>query len=132
MSVNIPIGTNILRPPIGLLQRELIPGIFTGDGDLTRPGGTVPFNNVNAFGLSWSFFSVPAPFGYELGEPRVYHHVMIRLTTIHQDIGSHQLVSETFDAHSDGIYWLWDNAGPSRVHYEIIPGLSVQFYWILI
>jgi hypothetical protein len=132
MSIQIPIGGNILHPPLGILQRELIPGLFTGSGDLTRPGPTPPFNNVNAVGLSWSFFTVPAPFGYRVGDPIIYYERMIQLSTIHQDIGTHQLVSEVYDAYADGHYWMWQEAGPSRVHYEICPGVDVVFYWLII
>lgn len=132
MSIQIPIGTNILRPPLGLVQRELIPGLASGAGDLTRPGLIPPLNNVNAFGLTWDFFTVPAPFGYVLGEPRVYHERMIQLSTVHEDVAGHDVTSEVFDAFSEGIYWLWTQPGPKRVHYEIVPGVDVQFFWVII
>jgi len=71
MSSNIvPIANTLLHPPLGALRRELITGVYSGSGDLTRPGGFPPFENVNAYGLTWSFFTVPETFGYQLGSPR--------------------------------------------------------------
>ena len=132
MSIQWPIGLNLLHPPLGLLQRELIPGLADGIGDLVRPGPTAPFNHVNAFGLSWTFFSVPAPFGYTLGDPRTYHQRMIQLSTVHTDLSGHDTVSDVLDAHAEGLYWLWAEAGPTRVHYEIVPGVRVQFFWLVL
>ena len=132
MSSNIvPIANTLLHPPLGALRRELITGVYSGSGDLTRPGGFPPFENVNAYGLTWSFFTVPETFGYQLGSPRRYYERMIQLSTIHTDLAGHELVSEDFEAVADGIYWLWSNAGPTRVHYEIIPAVTVLFEWVV-
>lgn len=128
-----PILEAILHPPLGILQRELVTGLFSGSGDLTRPAAAPPpFNHVNAYGLSWTFFTVPVGYGRDLWQPQVFDRAMMRLGTVHTDIAGHDLFSEWHDFYSDGIYWLWNNPGPTRIHYDISPGVEVTFYWLLI
>lgn len=133
MTQIVPILEQILHPPLGLLQRELISGLFSGAGDLTRPAPLPgPFNHVNAYGLSWTFFTIPAGFGSTPGTPILYEERMLQLSTIHTDLGGHDLISEWHAFFSDGVYWLWENPGPTRVHYEIAPGVQVTFFWLLL
>ena len=130
MSNVVQIGQQILHPPLRFTGRELIAGVFSGTGDLTKPGLIPPFDHVAAWGITWSFFSVPAPFGYRVGTPRRYYELMIQLSTIHTDLDGHELVSDQFDAYAEGIYWLWREPAPLRVHYEIVPGVQVVFEWL--
>ena len=130
MTSPVPVLETILHPPIGLLTRHLITGVSTGAGDLTRPGGPPPFNNVDAYGLSWDFFTVPAGIGFELGSPNVYEQRMLQLSTIHTGLDGHDIISEYHGFAVEGIYWLWENPGPTRIHFEILPGVVVQFFWI--
>jgi len=126
-----PILNTLVHPPLSLMKRELISGTFTGSGDLTRPALFPPFPQVNAYGLTWSFFTVPAPFGFEFGDPNIYEHRMLQLSTVHQDQTGHELVSEFHDFRSEGLYWFWETPFPSRVHYEITPGVVVVFHWLI-
>lgn len=133
MTQTVPILETILHPPLGLLQRELIPGLLSGSVDLTRNTGSLaPFNNVNAYGLSWAFFTVPIGFGFEIGFPDVYFNRMLQASTVHTDFAGHELVSEYHSFFSEGIYWLWQNPGPSRVHLEIEPGVELQAFWLIV
>lgn len=129
----VPILEALLHPPLGALQRSLITGLFTGAGDLTRAtGGPPPFNNVNAYGLTWDFFTVPAGYGRELGNPDLFDRRMIQLSTIHTGFDAHDLISEFHEFRAEGIYWLWNNPGPTRIHYDIAPGVEVVFFWLLV
>lgn len=133
MTQPIPIAQALIHPPIGFLQRLLIPGVFAGAGDLTRPAAVIPpFNNVNAFGLAWSFITVPSTIGVEFGTPNVYEERMLQLSTHHFDIAGHELVTEYHSFSVEGIYWLWENAGPSRVHYDIRIGVTLTFFWLVL
>lgn len=128
-----PLLETILHPPLGALKRELITGLRTGAGDLTRATGSLaPFNHVNAYGLTWDFITVPSGFGRELGSPVVFEERMIQASTIHTGFDGHDLVSEYHAFTVEGIYWLWANPGPTRIHYEIAPGVSVQFFWLIV
>ena len=128
-SVELPVVNTLVSPPIALLRREVIPGTFTGAGDLTRPSGPL---NVDAFGISWDFFSVPAPFGYELGNPILYDNRMLQLSIIHTSTDAHEFISEYHAFNAEGIYLTWANPFPTRVHYEIIPGVVMVFFWLLV
>lgn len=132
MTVSTVVSDLIARPPIGLLNRSLI-GDFTGEGDLTRPGPPVPpFNHVNAFGLTWSATTIPDGLGRFLGSPVIFEQRLVQLSTVHEDFGGHELVSEYHDFFVEGIYWLWENPGPSRIHYVITPGVELTFFWLLV
>jgi hypothetical protein len=132
MTQTVGIGELLLHPPLGLITRELITGVFDGSGDLDRSGPTPPFNHVNAFGLTWDFFTVPAGMGRTLGNPVIYEQRMLQLSTVHEGFDGHALVSEYHDFYAEGIYWLFANPGPLRVHYEIAPGVEVTFFWLLV
>lgn len=130
MADTIPILNALIHPPIQLLARDLISGVFTGSGDLTKPGPIPPFDHVAAYGLTWDFFTVPVGFGRTLGFPVVFDERMLQLSTVHSDILGHDIISEYHGFQVEGIYWLWENPGPQRVHYEIAPGVQVVFYWL--
>lgn len=129
MSTNVPVLEAILHPPLGALTREIIPGVFTGSHDFTRPGGPLA---VNAYGLTWDIFTLPTNWGITYGQPNVYSPRLLQANTIHTGLDGHDLVSEYHDFYTEGIYWLWANPFPSRVHVEISPGVELAFFWIII
>lgn len=133
MTQSVPILNALLHPPLGALRREVIPGLFSGVGDLTRATGALPpFDHVNAYGLTWSFFTVPDTIGFTWSDPRIYEEPMLFLSTIHTGFDGHDLVSEYHTFQAEGIYWLWDNPGPTRVHYEVRIGVEAVLYWIIV
>lgn len=133
MTQPVPIIDVLLHPPLGFLRRELIPGLFSGSGDLTRNDGRLPpFNNVNAYGLTWTFFTVPDTLGVEFGNPNVYEERMLQLSAMHIGQDGHELVSEFHSFAVEGVYWLWENVGPARIHYDIRIGVELTFFWLII
>lgn len=86
---------------------------------------------MNAYGLTWDFFTVPAPFGYEFGSPAIYEHRMLQLSTIHTDGAGHDFISEYRSFAVEGLYWLWENPFPTKIHYEIQVGVTVTFFWLV-
>lgn len=128
MSTNVPILEAILHPPLGALTRELITGTFTGAHDFTRTVGPVA---VNAYGLAWDIFTLPAGWGITYGQPNVYEPRLLQANTIHTGFDGHDLVSEYHDFYTEGIYWLWANPFPTRVHVEISPGVVLVFHWLI-
>lgn len=128
-----PILEALLHPPLGLLRRELVTGLFSGSGELTRPQAVLPpFNNVNAYGLTWDFFTVPAGYGFDEGVVPIYDRRMLQVATTHIDFDDHELVSEFHEFRSQGIYWLWENPGPRRILYDISPGVEITFFWLVV
>lgn len=124
-----PILNALLHPPLGLLSRSIIPGTFTGAGDIDRPAGPI---GVNAFGLTFDLLTVPAGWGRVEGFPDVWLPRLVQLATVHRGADGHDLISEYHDFYAEGLYWLWENPFPQYVHYEVSPGVELVFFWILI
>lgn len=132
MSLTFPVADAILHPPYGAMRRELIAGLFSGSGDLQRATGALPpFNHVNAYGLRTSFFTVPAGLGYQVGNPNVYFDRIVQLTAIYEDALGNDDTLEIVDIHFERI-WLWFEPAPLKIHYEIFPGVSVNFEWMIV
>jgi len=129
--VVVPSGVidQFLHPPLALCTREIIVGLKTGAGTLTRVRGPVP---VDAFGITFTFFTVPDGYGYVPGVVREYHRRIIDLAIIHTMLDGHQVVSERHSIYSEDKPVLWSIALPARVEYDIAPGVQVQFHWILV
>jgi hypothetical protein len=129
----VPIADLLLHPPLGLLSRELIPGVFSGSGDLTRNTGQLPpWDNVNAYGLTWSLVSIASSVGYIIGQPTIYEQRIIQVSTVHRGFDGHDLISEWHEFTVEGAYWLWENAGPQLVHYEIPINVALNLYWLVV
>lgn len=125
-----PLGVieQFLHPPLGIMSSEVIPGLFTGDGVLSRPRGPVP---TDAFGMRFSFITVPAGFGFKLGAVKEYESRILQLAVEHTMIDGHGIISQVADFRSDNLPFLFDLALPLQVHFSIVPGVSVQFFWLL-
>jgi hypothetical protein len=57
---------------------------------------------------------------------------MIQLTSVHRGTDGHEFVSEIQNVFYEGTYWQWANAFPVRIHYEILPSVAVQFFWLVV
>jgi hypothetical protein len=125
---DVSVIEQFLHPPLGVLTREIIPGLASGSGVLTRPRGPVP---VDAFGVTFTFFTVPAGYGYQLGNIREYDVRMLQLSVVHTLLDGHSIVSENFNVNSDNLPILWAVALPTQIQYYIAPGVQVQFWWLL-
>lgn len=133
MTQDLPILETLLHPPLGALQRENIPGLFTGRNVLTRPASVLPpFNNVNAYGLTWDIFTIGAGWGFTLGDPRIYEPRLLQAATVHDDRLGHSIISEYHDFFAEGIYWLWNNPGPTSVIVNISPGVQLSLFWLVV
>jgi len=132
MSLVFPIADALFHPPYGFMRRETISGTFTGSGDLQRAtGAAAPFNNVNAYGLRTSFFTIPAEMGYVLGDPNVYFDRIVQLTAVYEDALGNDDVLEELDVHFERV-WLWLEPGPLKIHYDVFPGCVVSFQWMIV
>jgi hypothetical protein len=128
----IPIADAVLHPPIGFLKRELI-GTFTGPQDFTRATGALPpFNHVNAYGISWDAFTIPSGFGRTLGSPVVYEQRLLQVSVVYTDFAGHDLIGEYHDAFVEGVYFEWQEPGPTKVHVEITAGVELTFFWLIV
>lgn len=128
-SVNIGVIQQFAHPPLALLGRETIPGLLTGSGTLTRPSGPI---GVDAFGLIWSFFTVPSGYGYAYGPTLEYVERMVQWSVEYTLIDGHSFTLEYYDAHSDALPFLWVEPFPTSVLYDIAPGVGIAASWLLL
>lgn len=103
---------------------------YTGRGVLTRSGGGFP---VNAFGIRWRILAVPESFGSRDGALVEYIERLAQLVKFNHDTNGEEYVDDIVDIFSDGgkLAWSW-NSYPSRVLYDVTPGVVMQFCWLLI
>jgi hypothetical protein len=125
----VPLSDQFLRPPFRLFTRVIIPGLASGSGNLSRPAGPI---GVNAFGLTWSFFTVPIGFGRTPGLQVVYEQRVLEIGVLHTYIDGSTAYVEHHSFHEEGIPLLFNLAFPTRIDYSIVAGAQVQFYWILL
>lgn len=126
-SVSVPIIDQLVHPSFGLLTRTATLGLFTGTGTLAPPQNPLV---ALTYGISWSFFTIPAALGLTLGDPDEYEFRMLQLSSEYQDLGGHSFLAQTADIHIDGSFYLWDEPLPTNIHYYILPGLSLNFFWL--
>jgi len=132
VTLTYPLLDTLLHPPYAFLRRELIAGTFSASGDLTRATGALPpFNHVNAYGLRTQFFTVPAELGYRLGQPLEYEMRMVQLTARYTDALGNDDDLEVVDLHVERV-WVWQEPGPTLIHYEILPGVVCVFEWLIV
>jgi len=119
-----------LHPPLPVLGEELISTLFTGDGSLTRPRFPL---QVDAFGLTTAFFTIPAGFGKTVGVVDVWEPRMVQIGVIQTLFSGREVVVQLEDIHVEGMPILFD-VGPlaTRIDFSIAPGLSVIFSWLVI
>jgi hypothetical protein len=125
--ISIPIIDQLTHPALGLLTRTASLGAFTDNGTLTPPQDPLV---ALTYGLTWSFFTVPAGYGRVLGDPDVFFDRMIQFASEYDLLGGHSVLTQVTDERTDGAMYLWEEPLPSLVHYTIAPGVTALFYWL--
>ena len=123
-----PIGSLIAHPDLSFL--DLCDGVMTlsGRGELTRPA---PGVGVNAYGLAIGLNAVPPGFGVRDGSVVAYSERLAQLITMHAvKGGTQQWLTEELNLHLATMLWLWRNAFPARVLYDVTPGVELVAQWI--
>lgn len=126
-SVSVPIIDQLVHPSFGLLTRTATLGNFSGAGSLTPPQNPLV---ALTYGLSWSFFTIPAEFGLTLGDPNLYQMRILQLASEYIDLGGHSFLAQVANINADGGFYLWDEPLPFSLHYYIAPGCSITFFWL--
>jgi hypothetical protein len=123
--IDVPIASLIAHPPLGLLEIDAVAAPAQGQGSIppTAPGGEL------LYGLWWEFTVVPPEIGLLLGPTERYAERMIQLRTIHT-VGGIELVSEVLDADFHRVIWLWSTAFPTRIDYDVLPGVVANIHGI--
>jgi hypothetical protein len=124
----VALGRLFDKTPLGLMQKLECQNI-SGDGSLTRPVGPV---NVNAFGLTWQFITVPEFFGREIGAVIEYENRIVQFKVVSRTLNGADEVIDLVDAHSDQQFLQWGLASVDRVEFSVTPGCEVQVCWLLL
>lgn len=125
--IQIPIIDALVHPPFGLINRVLIPGLFNGDGTLAPPQNVAI---ALTYGISWSFFTVPAKWGRVLGNPDALDPPVLQLAVDYNDLGGHTFTHQVEWQPYDGLYYFWNEPLPLALRYHIAPGVSLNFFWL--
>lgn len=118
------------HPPWGQLHREL--GSLVGPGPTTavlkRIRGPI---NVDAFGMSWSLFTVPSGYGHAVGVVDNYYDMLAQFGVLFTDLSGHDFYGQMIDVRQDGLYVLFDQQLPTQVDLWVAPGVVLQHYWLV-
>lgn len=118
----------VLHLPLELLSQTAVPGNpFTGDGRLQR---SAPGIGVDAWGLTWSFLTIPPQLGLVDGAVPLWNDRLLQLVAFHNSRTS-ELPVEILDVHHDAGVWQWREPFPFAIGYHLFPGVSVRFDWLI-
>lgn len=133
----IPIVSDLISFIRGPSRVFLQPGsessLLTGRGIL----GTKTPSGLNAYGGTWSWFTVPAEFGFIEGQLDEYFNRMAQFLVIRegarpdaQTPGS-LYIDEIVDSTAEGGFVTWQLPAPTQVQYDIAPGVVVLWRWLV-
>src|ERR1700682_5889310 len=86
------------HPPFGILSRETHPAITSATANIQRIRGPV---NVDAFGISFDFFTIPAAFGWADGLAKRYENRILQWAGLYTDLSGHSFHSQLVDVYEE-------------------------------
>jgi hypothetical protein len=122
--VQVPSGiiTGLAHPPYQLLQRETAPALSTGLYTVTRTRGPI---GVDAFGITFSFFTVPAAFGHTDTAVLNYEEPICSFAAEYKLLdGGFVLEPETMIHHEGGLYF-FSGLFPNKLYVWVQVGCTV-------
>ena len=127
------VGQGIIQlathPPFGILSRETLGPLTAGVTSVYRTRGAV---NVDAFGLAFSFFTIPAAFGSDVqGVTPVYENKICQFAPVFTDLSGHDLYGGAVDVYSEGEYYYFPDLFPTRVDVWVQTGCVVILDWLV-
>lgn len=126
-------GAQLIEGVAELLQHPILAflrigpglGIVSGSGALLNP---VPEQLLH-YGLFWTFQVIPPELGVRTGLTPEWQQRMIQLQVIHT-LGGLDVVTQVVDVNYDRVVFLFDTKLPTRIEYDILPGVTLQFHWV--
>jgi hypothetical protein len=134
-SVTADFGEGIIRG-IGQLLTNLPPSLFgktpippprTGSGRLSNPVGPV---NTAAAGLAWVVTDRKLGLGIDEGAPDRVELDILEVRYIDRLADATEYTSQHLQSAELSGAWIWGFAPPYALEYWIIPGVTIQFYWL--
>jgi hypothetical protein len=116
----------LLHPPLGLMLVSGLTPPQSGDGTIPSPSEF----HAAIWGVIWHFTVVPAHLGRVLlGLPR-FSIALLQLRVVHT-IGGVDFYSQVEDFDRDNVIFRWSENFPTRIEYSVVPGVQVQFNWLI-
>lgn len=108
--------------------------IWEGSGNFQRERVVVPIGTVgvDAFGIRWAIASTPPGYGSVPG-PRanVYDRPILGLAVVHRLIDGVEVVTQETTINQDLGHILFEESFPLRVHWQLSPGVTSRFWWLV-
>lgn len=116
------------HPPIGVISRETHSSIDSTTLNIQRIRGPV---NVDAFGISFDFFTIPAEFGWANGITKRYENRILQFSPLFTDLSGHNFHQEPTDVYEEGLYWYFPDLFPTQIDVFVTVGCVVIPYWLV-
>jgi len=128
--VQVPQGiiTQLAHPPYGLLSRETAFLLGPGVTQLQRIRGPV---NVDAFGIAFSFITIPAGFGRRNNIHVDYENPIVIFAPLYTLFDGHDQYGDTVEVMHEGDLYYLGQLFPKRIDVWVAPGCTVQQYFVL-
>lgn len=128
----MPLPTGVIdlaaHPPFGILSREVAASIDHTSTNIKRIRGPV---NVDAFGISFSFFTIPAAFGSALGVVQEYEQRVLQFAPLYTDLSGHTFHSGVTDVYQEGLYYYFADLFPTQIDVYVTVGCVVIPSWLV-
>jgi hypothetical protein len=116
------------HPPFGVLSREVAGTIDHTVLSIQRLRG---LTSVDAFGISFDFFTIPAAFGWADGLTKRYENRIIQFAPVFTDLSGHDFLQEPTDVFEEGLYFYFPDLYPTRINVFVTVGCMVIPYWLV-
>lgn len=128
--VQVPTGiiSQLVHPPYGVMSRETGPTLTAGLYQVQRIRGPI---NFDAFGLSFSFFTIPSEFGYSQKVTKDYEVPIVSFAPLYTLLDGHDVYGPQTDVHHEGDLLYLDQLFPTRVDVWVQVGCTVVLYFVL-
>jgi hypothetical protein len=128
--VQVPTGiiSALAHPPYGVLSREVHGALTAGAWSLQRVRGLV---NVDAFGISFDFFTIPAAFGWTQQVEKVYELPIVEFQPQYKLFDGHVEGGEVTTLYHEGALNYFDQLLPQQIDVWVQVGCVVIPYWVI-
>src|ERR1700693_3444989 len=128
--VQVPSGiiSALSHPPVKLLSRETLGPLTSGVYTLNRTRGPIA---VDAFGITFSFFSIPAAFGYTDTTVRNYDDAICSWNVEQTMFDGHTVLTPEERVYHEGDLYFFNTLFPTTLHVWVQVGCTVIPYFLL-
>ncbi|SRR5712691_3662981 len=118
----------LAHPPYGVLTRETGFTLTSGVTQIQRIRGPV---NVDAFGLSFSFFTIPAAFGRTTRIHTDFELPIVEVAPLYTLFDGHTFYGPTQVLTHEGDLIFLDQLFPTRIDVWVQVGCVVTQFWLV-